>query len=349
MDNSLVVDNDGDSFSRLMFETNGSGIVLISHHRNTSFTAEEFQYYQCLFKLTDISDIGKLKIGSLPFYSILRRTSLSSKVNDVLITIALNSFTSRKGQNNKSVLNNDKNDVLNNTPTGNDVPIDGIIRDEPKVLKKKLLNGNSNSDVNHNLLNKSGTVNSDPEGNMFNNCINDNDTSTIKSGDNVALLSLHQWLMLCKMIGHLQHNPSVALNDSLLEVVSYIHNNDREDNKENNQSKYQHSSIKGMKKCIYNDNNNLNGNSSNDIPSINTNIGNNMENQFANFHMGVPVLNPISTDMIIDSKVCGWELSNEGFQRSHVKFVIRTVCRNHRDDGKKHTCMCIFKCVHIFI
>jgi hypothetical protein len=239
MDNSLVVDNDGDSFSRLMYATNSSGIVLISHHRKTSFTAEEFQYYQCLFKLTDISDIGKLKIGSLPFCSILRRTSLSSKVIDILVTIALNSFTSRTGENDKSVLNNDKNEVLNNTPNRNDVPIDGIVGDETKILEIKFLNGDSNSDVNHNLFNKSATVNNDPDGNMFNNCINDNDTSIIKSGDNLASLSLHQWLMLCKIIGYLQHNPSAALDNSLLEVVSYIHSNDREDNKDKYQSKYQ--------------------------------------------------------------------------------------------------------------
>jgi hypothetical protein len=45
----------------------------------------------------------------------------------------------------------------NSTNTRNDVPINGFEDNETKILERKLLYGNSSSDVNYNLLNKSGT------------------------------------------------------------------------------------------------------------------------------------------------------------------------------------------------
>lgn len=310
--NFLASTNSNSGDSRLMYATNGSGtgIVLISQHGNMTFSAEEFKYYQCLFKLTDTSDMGKLNIGSLPFRGILRRTYLSSESLDILVTIALNSFTSKTGKKYEFVDNDDKNEVLNTvnnkSNNGNDVHSNEMISNETSNLEGRLLDD------------------------MFNNCINNNDAATIEDSDDIASLSLHQWLILCKMVGHLQQNPSVTLDNSLLEVITHIHGNNNEDNKD----KFQFSSTKGTKRSNCHESNTvIDNHSSNGISNVCMNNSNDVENLFANFHMGVPTLFPISTGTIMDSKVCGWELSNEGFQRSHIKFFIRTVCSDREIDA----------------
>lgn len=346
MERTILADIDSDS--RLMFAKNGSGVVLISRYGNINFSAEEFQFYQCLFKLTDLENIGKLRIGSLSFCSVLRRTCLSSEVLNALIALAFNSFSSKPGRRSSLKINDDKNvdKVVN---SNNDISNNGhgLYIDKMNSVDNKILNGkltDSNGDLNYNdpqmvgkSLDKITSVD-DENRNMFDNNININDTSKVTDDNDLASLSLHQWLLLCKMIDHHQKYPSATLNNSLLEVISHMSEHDSDNEKDKDSTKQQSSPVMNIKKNNFNGidnerNNVIDGNCSNGKANNNMNNSNKVENQFANFLLGVPIISPTHTDMILDSKVCGWELSNKGFQKSHVKFIIRTTCSGNDVNG----------------
>ena len=88
MESTVLVDFDSES--KLMFATNSSGVILVTNAGNVVYSADEFQYYQCLFKLIDTESIGKLRVDSTTLTSILSRTKLKSDVVEKLLILSMN-------------------------------------------------------------------------------------------------------------------------------------------------------------------------------------------------------------------------------------------------------------------
>jgi hypothetical protein len=71
--------------NRLTFSANGSGVVLKTKYGFLHFSAEEYTYYQSLFKIADTNGIGKLIIDSTQLCSLLMRTNIIwNTVNKIL-------------------------------------------------------------------------------------------------------------------------------------------------------------------------------------------------------------------------------------------------------------------------
>jgi hypothetical protein len=61
---------------RLSFSANGSGVTLHTKYGGLIFSADEFSYYQSLFKIADNNNLGKLLVGSTQLNMLLIRTDI---------------------------------------------------------------------------------------------------------------------------------------------------------------------------------------------------------------------------------------------------------------------------------
>ena len=189
MESSVIVDIDNES--RLMFATNSSGVVLISHFGTIGFSSEEFQYYQCLFKLSDTESTGKLRIGSTSLTSILRRSNFRDDVIEKLLFLSITSISDSSSHDKGygcSISLSDSEEV----DYGQDI--------HEYVGLTEASNGHKREGGNPSC----GDV------------------------DSSQFLSLHQWLLLCKLILHLQVNPWAAPDGTLLEVICNLYEFDNQ-------------------------------------------------------------------------------------------------------------------------
>jgi PX domain len=265
MESTVLVDFDSES--KLMFATNSSGVILVTNVGNIVYSADEFQYYQCLFKLIDAESIGKLRVDSISLTSILSRTNLNSDVVEKLLIISMNCI-------------NPKSAGLRSS----DSRIVSTDSEEVSYISEKEMNDGMCVEIGH------------------------SNSGSSASDDASSFLTLHQWLLLCKTILHLQMNPTAEPDQSIQAVISKISDFDNHVTSAPNcalsvsKNDCNHSNLTAINQEI---------NGSGNISTY---------GYFANFQLGVAVSSPHPT--ISGAKVTGWEVHCEGFQKSHTKFAI---------------------------
>lgn len=297
MESSVIVDIDSES--RLMFATNSSGVVLISHFGTIWFSAEEFQYYQCLFKLTDTESIGKLRIGSTSLSSILRRSNLRDDIMEKLLFLSITSISDSSGHDKGygcSISLSDSDEV-------------NYAQDEHEYVGlTEMSNGHKTEGGN----------------------------SSCGAADFSQFLSLHQWLLLCKLILQLQLNPRAAPDGSLLEVICSLYEFDNQHSSKTDgftqpPSPLRLDDIADGRGIVIEDKFNQ-GNRLSYVEKAESSNGHceggYTRNRkwkvptygcFANFRLGVAVT---TQDMITAARVAGWEVCSEGFQKPYTKFSV---------------------------
>ena len=297
MESSVIVDIDSES--RLMFATNSSGVVLISHFGTIGFSAEEFQYYQCLFKLTDTESIGKLRIGSTSLSSILRRSNLRDDVMEKLLFLSITSISDSSGHDKGygcSISLSDSDEVT-------------YAQDEHEYVGlTEMSNGHKTEGGN----------------------------ASCGAADSSQFLSLHQWLLLCKLILQLQLNPWAAPDGSLLEVICSLYEFDNQhpvktDGFTQPPSPLRLDDTPDGRGIVIEDKLNQ-GNRLSYVEKAESSNGHSeggyTRNRkwkvptygcFANFRLGVAVT---TQDMITAARVAGWEVCSEGFQKPYTKFSV---------------------------
>lgn len=297
MESSVIVDIDSES--RLMFATNSSGVVLISHFGTIGFSAEEFQYYQCLFKLTDTESIGKLRIGNTSLSSILRRSNLRDDVMEKLLFLSITSISDSSGHDKGygcSISLSDSDEV-------------NYAQDEHEYVGlKEMSNGHKTEEGN----------------------------ASCGAADSSQFLSLHQWLLLCKLILQLQLNPWAAPDGSLLEVICSLYEFDNQhlvktDGFTQPPSPLRLDDTPDGRGIVIEDKLNQ-GNRLSYVEKAESSNGHTeggyTRNRkwkvpsygcFANFRLGVAVT---TQDMIAAARVAGWEVCSEGFQKPYTKFSV---------------------------
>ena len=274
MESTVLVDFDSES--RLMFATNSSGVILVTNVGNIVYAADEFQYYQCLFKLIDTESLGKIRVDSTSLTSILSRTNLKSDIVQRLLILSMNCINPKSAglrSCNSKFVSSDSEEV--------------------SYISEKEMNDGICIEIGHS--------NSRPE-----------------SDDASSFLTLHQWLLLCKIILQQQLNPTVEPDHSIEAVVSKISDFD---NHVTSATNCAHSVSKNT--CNHNNeiaiNQETDGSGTGSV-SIST------YGYFANFQLGVAVSSPHPT--ISEAKVAGWDIYCEGFQKSHTKFSIALSLNN---------------------
>jgi PX domain len=297
MESSVIVDIDSES--RLMFATNSSGVVLISHFGTIGFSAEEFQYYQCLFKLTDTESIGKLRMGSTPLSSILRRSNLRDDVMEKLLFLSITSISDSSGHDKEygcSISLSDSDEV-------------NYAQDEHEYVGlTEMSNGHKTEGGN----------------------------ASCGAADSSQFLSLHQWLLLCKLILQLQLNPWAAPDGSLLEVICSLYEFDNQHSIKTDGFTQPPSPLRlddtpDGRGIVIEDKLNQ-GNRLSYVEKAASSNGHSeggyTRNRkwkvpaygcFANFRLGVAVT---TQDMITAARVAGWEVCSEGFQKPYTKFSV---------------------------
>lgn len=73
--------------NELHFSANGLGVVLKTKHGGLKFTAEEFAYYQNMFKIADSHAQGKLLVKSVQLNSLLIRTDITWPAIDKILSV----------------------------------------------------------------------------------------------------------------------------------------------------------------------------------------------------------------------------------------------------------------------
>lgn len=73
--------------NELHFSANGLGVVLKTKHGGLRFTAEEFAYYQNVFKIADSHGLGKLMIKSVQLNSLLIRTDIEWSSMEKILSV----------------------------------------------------------------------------------------------------------------------------------------------------------------------------------------------------------------------------------------------------------------------
>ena len=318
MESTILVDIDGDS--RLMFATNSSGVVLISQFGNISYSSEEFQYYQCLFKMTDTENIGKLCIGSQSLSSLLWRTSLEYETIHKLLSLSVNSISPKARCRTITVAAVEcaAHDDIEKSVDENENGIDDEQKDDWVA------------DLHDDIT------------------ITDDDKLIDESKSSDAYLSLHQWLLLCKMILHLQLNPQAVADVTLLEIIcsmyeyenlnarkedilplptirtpspssTDVHCNNTCVEGNRDQIEINCSTADGDNDTTGPSNCNINGKDLHNLHDVSCN------KSFANFRLGVPVT---AEDSLLSATVTGWEICSEGFQKNHTKFTISFTYRS---------------------
>lgn len=310
MESSVIVDIDNES--RLMFATNSSGVVLISHFGTIGFSAEEFQYYQCLFKLSDTESTGKLRIGSTSLTSILRRSNFRDDVIEKLLFLSITSISDSSSHDKGygcSISLSDSEEV----DYGQDI--------HEYVGLTEASNGHKREGGNPSC----GDV------------------------DSSQYLSLHQWLLLCKLVLHLQVNPWAAPDGTLLEVICNLYEFDNQhsirtdsftpvplsplrtddipdDRGVVTEDKFNEDNRLSFLEKIDGSNShgesNYTGNKKWKVPTYGC---------FANFRLGVAVSTP---DMITAARVAGWEVCSEGFHKPYTKFSVSVTTTSCSSDNK---------------
>jgi PX domain len=292
MESSVIVDIDSES--RLMFATNSSGVVLISHFGTIGFSAEEFQYYQCLFKLTDTESIGKLRIGSTSLSSILRRSNLRDDVMEKLLFLSITSISDSSGHDKGfgcSISLSDSDEV-------------NYAQDEHEYVGlTEMSNGHKTEGGN----------------------------GSCGAADSSQFLSLHQWLLLCKLILQLQLNPWAAPDGSLLEVICSLYEFDNQHSVKTDGFTQPPSPLRlddtPDGRGIVIEDKLTQGNRLNYVEKAESSNGYTRNRKwkvptygcFANFRLGVAVT---TQDMITAARVAGWEVCSEGFQKPYTKFSV---------------------------
>lgn len=297
MESSVIVDIDSES--RLMFATNSSGVVLISHFGTIGFSAEEFQYYQCLFKLTDTESIGKLRIGSTSLSSILRRSNLKDDVMEKLLFLSIASISDSSGHDKEygCSISLSESDEVN------------YAQDEHEYVGlTEMSNGHKTEGGN----------------------------ASCGAADSSQFLSLHQWLLLCKLILQLQLNPWAAPDGSLLEVICSLYEFDNQHSLKTDGFTQPPSPMRlddtpDGRGIVIEDKLNQ-GNRLSYVEKAESSNGHSeggyTRNRkwkvptygcFANFRLGVAVA---TQDMITAARVAGWEVCSEGFQKPYTKFSV---------------------------
>ena len=288
-----------DSESRLTFATNSSGVVLISQFGNIGFSADEFQYYQCLFKLTDTENIGKLRVGSISLSSILHRADLKYDVIKKLLIVAINSISPKPVR-------------IRKASSSTSLPI--IETKDPDI------DDNCNANLAIDDYHKIDKWNPDADS-------TDLDFPSL-------FLSLHQWLLLCKLILYIQINPGVVPDDSLLETICSIYDNENQTagGKRTDSSMSTTpptTSISGrthINGCLVHerkpllDSNHVVTTTSASSEDSNIKSTVSTTGHFANFRLGVAVASPYNS--LKGARVTGWEVCSEGFHKPHTKFNI---------------------------
>ena len=253
MDNEIVIDVDADV--RLSFCRNGNGVILITNFGNILVTPQEFLYYRCLFKITDIGNIGKLPVHCPSLLYLLRRTLLTVEQIDAILMMAIGAvsgtYKSSQQQENKELDNNEEEE------------------------------------------------------------------------EEETFLSLHQFLLCCKMIGQLQLTPDAPADHTLLVAMNVAYENELNSIGNNN----------GLLPSVPSSSS---SSSSISVPLTST--------SFANFTLGIsPLTMPLrhrawtsrvhvddddgtgtAVTEILRAKVCGWELSSEAFQTQFIRFKVIT-------------------------
>jgi hypothetical protein len=297
MESTVLVEIDSES--RLTFATNSSGVVLISQFGNIGFSADEFQYYQCLFKLTDTENIGKLRVGSISLSSILHRTDLKYDVMKKLLIVAINSISPKPVR-------------IRRASSSTSLPL--VETKDPDI--DVTCSANLAIDDYHKI-------------DKWNP---DADTADLDFPS--LFISLHQWLLLCKLILYIQINPGVTPDDSLLEMICSIYDSEnqttggkRTDSSISTSSPatsisgrtHINGSLGHEKKAVLDTNHVVTATATN---SEDSNIKSTISTtgHFANFRLGVAVASPHSS--LKGARVTGWEVCSEGFHKPHTKFNI---------------------------
>jgi len=73
--------------NELHFSANGLGVVLKTKHGGLRFTAEEFAYYQNMFKIADSHGQGKLMVKSIQLNSLLVRTDIAWPAVEKILSV----------------------------------------------------------------------------------------------------------------------------------------------------------------------------------------------------------------------------------------------------------------------
>ena len=310
MESSVIVDIDNES--RLMFATNSSGVVLISHFGTIGFSAEEFQYYQCLFKLSDTESTGKLRIGSTSLTSILRRSNFRDDVIEKLLFLSITSISDSSSHDKGygcSISLSDSEEV----DYGQDI--------HEYVGLTEASNGHKR----------------------------EGGSPSCGDVDSSQYLSLHQWLLLCKLILHLQMNPWAAPDGTLLEVICNLYEVDNQHSIRTDSftpvplSPLRTDDIPDDRGIVTEDK----FNEGNRISFLEKIDGSNSHGEsnytgnkkwkvptygcFANFRLGVAVSTP---DMITAARVAGWEVCSEGFHKPYTKFSVSVTTTSCSSDNK---------------
>lgn len=297
MESTVLVEIDSES--RLTFATNSSGVVLISQFGNIGFSADEFQYYQCLFKLTDTENIGKLRVGSISLSSMLHRADLKYDVMKKLLIVAINSISPKPVR-------------IRKASSSTCLPV--------IETKDPVVDDNCNANLAIDDYHKIDKWNPDADS-------ADLDYPSL-------FISLHQWLLLCKLILYTQINPGVIPDDSLLETICSIYDNEnqitggkRTDSSISTSSPatsisgrtHVNGSVVHEKKPLVDTNHVVTATAicceDSNIKSTKSTTG-----HFANFRLGVAVASPHSS--LKEARVTGWEVCSEGFHKPHTKFNI---------------------------
>ena len=319
MESTILVDIDDDS--RLMFGTNSSGMVLISQFGNIGFSAEEFQYYQCLFKMTDTENIGKLRIGSSSLSSLLWRTSLDHDTIHKMLLLSVNAICPKARYRTITTAINAKN----------------TLNDEVE---------NTVDEKSEDMFNEHKD---DWVADMQDDIVVTDKLNTVDDGESYGtFLSLHQWLLLCKMILHLQLNPQTVADVTLLEIICSMYEYENQNGKIEGLSPITTLSPPSSSNMIdvASDTDGVGSNGKKieikdsttdgncdtksrsctfDETVLQTPHGAYSNSSFANFLLGVPVA---SEDSLLSATVTGWEICSEGFQKPHTKFKISVSCKS---------------------
>ena len=226
---------DVDADVHLSFSTTGSGVVLSTNCGNILVTPQEFLFYRCLFKITDIGNIGKLPVNCPSLWYLLRRTLLPAEQLGAILAISI-----------------------------------GAVSGSYKTSQQE------NKEFDNN--------------------------------EEEAFLSLHQFVLCCKMVGQLQRTPDASADHTLLVALKDAYE----------KQEFTPSSPSSIS-----------------VPPLTSTA-------FANFSLGIsPLTMPLRhrtwTSRVNDdasvgtvetevlrAKVCGWELSSEAFQKQYIRFKVVT-------------------------
>lgn len=254
----MVSPEAADDSNRLTFSSNGSSVILRTRIGDICLRSSEFTYYQLLFKIADLNNVGRLTTSNENSHlsTLLMRTNLTSSQIDCLLKL----------------VNHGRKDDEGEEPTG---------------------------------------------------------------------LSFNQWLIVCKLIAHTQHqnNNSIPLSSSLSES-----NNDS-----NGYSDFIAANSRKLKSGTDDTSNNLIDENALEFIHINSfDIIDNQINpsgtfKLADFSFGKKLTSPSPSQLQASSntttpcitlndeytvEVKGWKVYGEGFHHQHIKYTILTTTTN---------------------